>query len=498
MIPLFKVYMNNDVSSVVQTLQSGMLTQGKKVEEFETKLKEFFDYPYILSLNSATAGLTIGLRLLNLPIGSEVLCTPLTCFATTTAVLENRLNIKWVDVDPETCNMDLNDLERKISEKTKAIIFVHWGGNPINLTRLKEIAKEIPIVEDCAHAFGATYNDTYLGKHGNIAVYSLQAIKHLTCGDGGLIFLPNQQLYNRAKLLRWFGISRETKPVGIDFRMESDIQEWGYKFHMNDINATIGLCNLPHVTEILAKHRENAFFYDIHLSNLNNVKIVKQNSGSACWLYTLKVKNKTSFIQYMNSKNITVSQVHNRNDVHYCVKEFACDLPQITELEKELICIPVGWWIDNDTRDYVVKCVKDWDTNVYEIRNLKREDKQEYLDLLIQLNGFKCDPEKFDSVFDTLGNESRVYVLISDNKIVSTLKVIFEPKFYENVAHIEDVVTDALYRNRGFASKLLNHAIREAKKQNCYKVILNANKYNVPFYTKNNFVEKGSEMCLRL
>ena len=500
MLPLFKVAMSSNLEDVISTLQSGMITQGKKVEEFETKLKDWFKHPYILTLNSATSGLSLALRLLNLPIGSEVLCTPLTCFATTCAVLENRLSIKWVDVDPKTCNMDLDDLRRKISPNTKAIVFVHWAGSPIDLDRLHRIAGEIPIVEDCAHAFGAEYDGKKLGTHGNMAVYSLQAIKHLTTGDGGLIFLPNQQLYERAKLLRWYGISREKKPKGNDFRMEENITEWGYKFHMNDVNATIGLCNLPLAIENLKTHRDNALYYTKELADLPGIQLLEQvpRSNSAFWLYTLKVQDKDSFMSFMNKKNITVSQVHNRNDIHSCVSEFSSHLPNMDSLEKELISIPVGWWITKENREYIVSCIKEW-SKLPIIRLLRKTDKNEYLALLEQLNGHVCDPYKFDTAFAALDSSiSDVYVLIVNGEMVATAKVIYEIKFSDNVAHIEDVVCAKQHRKKGYASQLIQHIIEKTRPLNCYKIVLNANEDIVPLYLKNGFSKKGSEMCLYL
>jgi dTDP-4-amino-4,6-dideoxygalactose transaminase/ribosomal protein S18 acetylase RimI-like enzyme len=500
MIPLFKVFMSQDIDNIKDTLKSGMITQSKKVDEFEDKLKNYFNYPYILTLNSATSGLTLGIRLLNLTENDEVLCTPLTCMATTCAVLENRVKIKWVDVDPKTCNMDLEDLKMKISLNTKAVIFVHWGGSPIDLDKMKKITGNIPIVEDCAHSFGTKYKDTNLGTHGNIAVYSLQAIKHLTSGDGGLIFLPNKELYNRAKLLRWFGINRE-KPAGIDFRLENDIQEWGYKFHMNDINASIGLSNLPYIDVIIGKHMENAKYYNDNLQDINGVELLEQvpNSKSSYWLYTLKVNNKNDFIQFMTNKKITVSQVHNRNDIHSCVKEFKSTLPNMDILEKEIISIPVGWWVTNDNREYIVKCIKEWSENNFTIRKLKRTDKNEYLELMRQLNGYICNSDKFDIVFPILSIVNNdIYVLIKDSHIICTARVNYENKFYENVAHFEDIVTDINYRKKGYASLLLKYIIKQIKKKDCYKIVLNANDNNISFYKKNNFIMKGTEFSMYL
>jgi dTDP-4-amino-4,6-dideoxygalactose transaminase len=364
MIPLFKVFMDNSVSTeVVNTLSSGMITQATKNDDFENKLKEKFNHPYILTLNSATAGLTLALRLHNIKNGDEVLCTPLTCFATTASVLANGAKVKWVDVDPQTCNMDLDDLKRKITEKTKAIVFVHWGGTPIDLDNLKKIAGDIPIVEDCAHAFGSKYKDRFVGTTGNISVFSLQAIKHLTTGDGGLIFLPNEQLYNRAKLLIWYGIDREKRSgKGKDFRLENDIPEWGYKFHMNDINATIGLCNLEPSFKNIEKHRENAKYYRDNLCNVSGVELLKHNSEteSSYWIFTLKVDNKDKFMEYMFKNDVMVSQVHQRNDINSCVSDFVSVLPQMDELEKKIICIPCGWWVSLSDCEKIVKLIRDF------------------------------------------------------------------------------------------------------------------------------------------
>ena len=267
MISLFKVFMSEDVKEpLVSTLFSGSITQGRQVEEFEAKLSETFSYPYIVTLNSATSGLTMAIRMIKdefeesgikISSADEVLSTPLTCMATNIPILANGMRIKWVDVDKTSGLIDLVDLENKITEKTKIIMFVHWGGYPVDIDRVNEILdrkeKEIGfrprIIEDCAHAFLSEYKNKKIGTHGNYAVFSLQAIKHLTTGDGGLLFCPTKKDYDMAKLLRWYGIDRNKRNYqGKDFRLEADVSDWGYKFHMNDINATIGLYNLPHIS----------------------------------------------------------------------------------------------------------------------------------------------------------------------------------------------------------------------------------------------------------
>ena len=375
MIPLFKVFMSQDVLKPLNdVLMSGFIGEGPKSREFERMLKEHFHNLMLVTTNSGTSADHLALRLLKNPFkdwpgiddGDEVLVTPLTCTASNWPVLANNYKLKWVDVDPNTCNMDLDDLERKISSKTKVILVVHWGGNPVDLDRLKAIqdrAKDSfgfkpAIIEDCAHSFGSRYNGELLGNHGNMAFYSFQAIKHFTTGDGGMLMLPHPELYNRAKLLRWYGIDRETNSK--DFRCEEDIPEWGYKFHMNDINATIGINNFPHIKGIVERHHENAEYYQEQLRGVGGVTLLDRDpkSYSADWIYTIKVKNRDSFMRHMSNCGIMVSRVHERNDKHSCVSEFKSLLPNLDILCKEMICIPNGWWVTDKDREYIVDCIK--------------------------------------------------------------------------------------------------------------------------------------------
>jgi dTDP-4-amino-4,6-dideoxygalactose transaminase len=386
-IQLFKVHMNpNAKVEVGKILDSGYIGQGPKVEEFEDKLKNYFNSDKVVTLNSGTSGLHLALHLLKrksskvsadgysifennwtgLQDGDEILCTALTCTASNWPVLANGLKIKWVDIDPTTLNMDLDDLERKIGPKTKAIIAVHWGGYPIDLDRLKAIqekSKQIygfapAIIEDGAHSFGSEYKGKKLGNHGNMVMYSLQAIKHITAIDGGLLVLPHQELYNRAKLTRWYGIDRDGNRK--DFRCEADIEEWGFKFHMNDVCATVGIENLKDAEWIIGKHRDNAKFYDQHLKGVNGVTLLDRHTGhdSAFWIYSMLVENRDGFYKHMKECGIVVSQVHERNDKHTCVREFRSHLPNLEKTIGKVVSIPVGWWVTEEQRQYIVECIK--------------------------------------------------------------------------------------------------------------------------------------------
>ena len=386
-IELFKVFMAPTATEEVgKVLTSGFIGQGTKVEAFEKDLEHFIERDYVITLNSGTSGLHLALTLLKKPSnittadgysanekhwpgmqeGDEVLATALTCTASNFPILANGLKIKWVDIDPETLNMDLDDLERKITPKTKAIMLVHWGGYPNDLDRVKEIQNKAhqlygfrpAVIEDGAHSFGTKYKGKPLGNHGNIVMHSFQAIKHITSVDGGALVLPHKDLYNRAKLIRWYGIDREGNRK--DFRCEADIEEWGFKFHMNDVCAAVGIENLKHASEIIKKHQENANYYDKNLQGVSKVTLLKRQEGfeSAFWIYSLLVDDRDAFMKHMKKCGIVVSQVHERNDKHTCVKEYRSSLPNLDRTIGKVVSIPVGWWVTKEQREYIVECIK--------------------------------------------------------------------------------------------------------------------------------------------
>jgi dTDP-4-amino-4,6-dideoxygalactose transaminase len=214
------------------------------------------------------------------------------------------------------------------------------------------------VIEDGAHSFGSKYKGKYLGNHGNIVMYSFQAIKHITSIDGGLLILPHKELYNRGKLLRWYGIDRDSNRK--DFRCEADIEEWGYKFHMNDVCATVGMENLKHVNDIVGRHQSNAKFYDENLQNINGLTTLTRHEGfeSASWIYSMLVDDRDGFYKWMKECKIVASQVHERNDKHTCVLDYKTQLPQLDRTIGKVVSIPVGWWVNDEDREYIVDCIK--------------------------------------------------------------------------------------------------------------------------------------------
>jgi dTDP-4-amino-4,6-dideoxygalactose transaminase len=362
MIPLFKVPMSHSVErEAVKTLYSGMVTQGPKVKEFENALCQEFNHPYVLTTGAGTHALHLALRLADIGPGDEVITTPLTCTATNMPILMQGADIVWADVRPDF-NIDPESVEEKITEKTKAIMCMHWGGYPCDLFQLAMIAGkyDLVLIEDAAHAYRSTYRDTAIGscEYSNFTMFSFQAIKPLTCVDGGALFCKGQADYDRGKLLRWYGIDREG--LRRDMRCEEEIFEYGYKYHMNDLSATIGLNNMDFARKNVKKCQDNGKFFEKELAGFDGIEFTqtKDDRRSSYWLFTMLVDDRTSFVHKMGSKGIHVSRVHERNDKHEFTKKFQCDLPQLDSFIDKMICIPVGWWLTDEDREYIVEEIK--------------------------------------------------------------------------------------------------------------------------------------------
>ncbi len=369
-IPLFKVFMSKTIDKpLLEVLHSGYIGEGPKVQEFEAMLSSYFENNKLITLNSGTSGLHLAYQMAvnpNEPKGyynnnkNEIITTAITCTATNTPILSTGNKIVWADVDPITGNIDPKDIESKITKNTKAISMVHWGGNPCLIDEINKIAHKygIKTIEDGAHSMGMEYKGKKIGNNSDYTMISLQAIKHITSVDGGILMMKSQKDYERAKLLKWYGIDRTVRE-GIDLRCELDVIEAGYKFHMNDVCATIGMENLKHVDEILKSHRDNAKFYNQAFKDNENIIVSPENPDgkSSYWLYTLHVNNRDHVMQKLKEDGIMSSKVHARNDMHSMFKEFKTDLPNACKFNETHLCIPVGWWVTKEDREYIAEKV---------------------------------------------------------------------------------------------------------------------------------------------
>jgi len=365
MINPFKVHMPKSVKeSLLETLFSGYIGQGPKVDEFEKKFSEKFQIKNVVSLNSCTSAIRLALALIGIGPGDEVISTPYTMVATNTAILEQFAIPIFADIKYETVNIDPNDIEHRITEKTKAIICVHWGGYPCDMDKVHYIANKykLKVIEDAAQALGSKYKGSPMGTISDYTAFSFQAIKHINTGDGGMLSILNKDKYEEAIRRRWFGVDRKNRENTLFKDPIKDIKEVGYKYHMNDIAATIGIEQLKYFDLLFKRRAEIAQRYREGLKNVSEIKLIenKPDRIHANWMFAIYVNKRDSFLKYMLSKGIGVT-VHNwRNDRYSIFGGLRKDLPNLEKVDKELVNLPLHHDISNDEVDFIIDEIKNY------------------------------------------------------------------------------------------------------------------------------------------
>ena len=349
-----------------EVLRSGHIAQGSKVDEFERVMGWWLRLPpsrLPIALNSGTSALHLAMHLAGVGPGDEVAVSPMTCAATIVPIIHLGAKPVWVDVYPLTGLMDEVDLAKKITHKTKAVVAIDWAGARCDFDAIRKVTS-LPIIEDAAHAMFAmdelerTIAELAALDAQHYVCWSTQAIKTLTTGDGGLLLVPEHQ-QERARKLRWFGLDRTSNK---DFRAHQDIDEAGYKFHMNDIAAAIGLANLEPAWWAVNVHRVNArTLYDAFLS-LPNIAMPQYQTGSSHWIFTILVKDRESFQRWMKAHGIETSQVHRRCDEHPAFRRVAGEsrLPTLDHFAARQISVPNGWWLGEADLSKIIEAVKSW------------------------------------------------------------------------------------------------------------------------------------------
>ena len=339
-----------------EILYSGYVAQGEAVEQFERKFEEYIGGGHTLSLNSGTAALHIALILAGVKEGDEVISTALTAEPTNTSIKGVGAKIRYADVDIATGNISPDSIEKNINPKTKAIIVVDYAGIPVDIKRIQEISEKynIPVIQDAAHALGSKFNGKKAGNHFPFTVYSFQAIKHLTTIDGGALQIQDKDLYEKGKVIRWFGLDKKLT------RMENDITIQGYKYHMNNVNATVGLVQLENIEELVQKYITNGKYLDEQLKNVKGVELIQYypNTEPSYWLYTIKVENREAFIKKMADNGIMASELHKRSDSHTYLNDFNLELPNLDEFYSKMVHLPCGWWVTKEDCDKMVEVIK--------------------------------------------------------------------------------------------------------------------------------------------
>ena len=349
------------VAEVTKVLHSRWIGQGPRVAEFEKQFTERFGGEgHSLAVGSGTDALHLAYILAGLEPGDEVITPVFTCTATTIPFLYMGVKFRFADVDPETLNISIPHVRELINEKTKAIVCVHYGGLPCDMNELLAIAAEynIPVIEDAAHALGATYNGKPIGSISDFTMFSFQAIKHITTGDGGMLVVRDKNIVAKGERVRWFGIDRSNKQKGT---WENDIWEVGYKYQMTDIAAAMGLAGLKLFDKTLAYRQKLFGIYKQKLKNVPGLKLIGAeytDRTHAAWLCTAIVEKRVDFMNYLRENKIESGQIHYRNDRYSVLGGRREDLPMMDAVEDKYIVLPLNNHLSEQQVEYVCETIK--------------------------------------------------------------------------------------------------------------------------------------------
>ena len=347
-IPLFKPYMTWRATWLaLKTLRSGQLAEGPQVKAFEREFAAAFGLKNVAMVNSGTAALELAYELACIGPGDEVITPVLTCTATNLPLVHRRAAIVFADVARDL-NIDVEDVKRKITPKTKAVVFVHFGGNNRGLKELLDLCRErhLTLIEDAAQAVGSAF----WGK-ADITCVSFQAIKALTSGDGGAIICKDDALDAKARRLRWFGYDREKKQKEGDI----DLVEAGYKYHMNDIAGAIGRGNLAALPRIMARQQELSAEY------------AKSGITAHSWVAVILHPRRAELEKFLKARGLGSGQYHYRNDKYtiFGATRYGAIVPgrypTMDAVDSQYLLLPVGMQVRvEDVRRYA-EAIREFD-----------------------------------------------------------------------------------------------------------------------------------------
>ena len=366
-IPLFKPKFREDecASEITECLRTGWTGYSDKCVQFEKKWSEYTNLPNSHFLNSNTSGLHLALEIfkreLNWQDSDEILTTPVTFISTNHSIIHAGLKPVFVDIDDELC-MSPSDLKDKITEKTKAVIFVGIGGNVGELESVTDICREnnLLLILDAAHMAGTFVSGHHVGREADCAVFSFQAVKNLPTADSGMICFRDEAFDQAARRLSWMGISKSTverSQSKTGYKWYYDVNEVGYKYHGNAIMASLGMVALNHLDADNAKRRDLAEFYTEKLSEISGLEVIQHNRKcvSSRHLFQIRTEKRNELQPYLQSKGIN-SGVHYRNNLLYPM--YASEYqtcPNAARLSEEVLSLPLFVDLTESEMNYITE-----------------------------------------------------------------------------------------------------------------------------------------------
>jgi perosamine synthetase len=358
----------DDIKAVTQALQSDYLTTGPRIAEFEKLVADYVGVKYAVAVSNGTAALHIACMAAGIKEGDEVITTPITFVASANCVLYCGGTPVFADVNPNTYNIDPNEIRKKITSRTKAIIAVHFAGQPCEMDEIRQIAKEynLVVIEDAAHALGADYKGKMIGSISDMTTFSFHPVKHITTGEGGMVTTNDKELYQLLCRYRSHGITRDSSLMtSYDGPWYYQQLELGYNYRITDIQCALGISQMKKLDFFVSRRRALAGRYHKAFENLENIIMPGQLPGcNSSWhLYVIQVQpqRRKEIFEKLTAKGIGVN-------VHYIpvytqpyyrqrgYEDVSC--PSAESIYAGFISLPMYASLSNEEQDYVIEQIK--------------------------------------------------------------------------------------------------------------------------------------------
>lgn len=345
-----------EVPLVNEILHSGQLAYGKYSREFENILRGFFGTENLLVTNTFNMSILVALTTLGLKPGDKAIVSPMACLASTQPLLSMGIKVIWADVDPNLGTLDPDSVRKLIHLNPKVIIHNHFCGYPGHIDEINAIGQEfgIPVMDDGIEAFGSEYRGRKLGNVGtDVTVFSFNPVRFPNTLDGGVVIFKNKKLFEKSILVRDAGIDRKR------FRDEfgeidpaCDIELVGHSATPMEIGSYIGIQQLKHAEEILARQRSNSQQWDEILQNNADISPIRcKESSPNYWVYGILVPDKRKYLKMFREKGYYASGVHLNNNT-YSVFGLQSELPGVSQFYNHFLALPCGWWVKPEQINY--------------------------------------------------------------------------------------------------------------------------------------------------
>ena len=366
MIPLAKPSIGREeLENIKKVFKTNWLGMGSFVYEFEKKIERYLGVKYAVAVNTGTTAIHLALSSAGVGPGDEVIVPSLTFAGSVQPIVNLGARPVFCEIDPDTLDVDIEDIRKMVSKKTKAIIVVHYGGFACNMDAVLQIGIKsgARVIEDAAHAFGSFYNEKKIGSFGDLACFSFDPIKSLTCGEGGCVTTNDARLAAVLRKKRLLGISKDT------WARYKNKRSWfyevvteGYRYHMSNINAAIGLAQFEKLERIIEKKKKIVKDYDDFFQELKGIKLLRRNyKSTAPFNYTVKIKkNRNKFITYMEKNGISVGINYIPNHIQPFLKKFARKLPVTERVWKNIVSLPLYFDMTKADIEKVKRKVKEF------------------------------------------------------------------------------------------------------------------------------------------